>query len=95
MSRRLKAAIDADTIVVDVGFDFSDLERLIDMYVSEKPDDDGEETYGSYRHQARDQMDDFLGWLRWRLTDNSDMDQWRIMVTLMLSGALMGGGKDE
>ena len=52
------------TIVVKL--DFLQLEKIIAEYVSEKPDDDGEEVYASYREQAKDQMEDFLAWLKRR-----------------------------
>lgn len=51
---------------ITVNLNFSELEKLFNEYVSEKPDDDGEEVYGSYRSQARDQVDDFLAWLKRR-----------------------------
>lgn len=50
------------------------LKRLFDEYVSEKPDDDGSEVYGSYRSQARDQTDDFLAWLQ-RRQDKANKQQ--------------------
>jgi hypothetical protein len=55
-------------LTVMVKLDFSELERLFDEYISGKPDDDGGEVYGSYRSQARDQVDDFLAWLKRRRT---------------------------
>lgn len=51
----------------DVDVFVSMVSDLADLYVSEKPDDDGEEVYGSYRSQSRDAMDDFLAWLKRRL----------------------------
>lgn len=54
-----------------VKLDYSELEKLFDEYVFEKPDDDGTEVYGSYRSQARDQVNDFLAWLKRRPTKRS------------------------
>lgn len=59
-------------LTVIVNLDFSELEKLFDEYVFEKPDDDGGEVYGSYRSRARDQADDFLNWLKnRRVLDNA------------------------
>jgi len=66
--RERRSIVAQKEITVIVKLDFSELENLFDEYVSEKPDDDGTEVYGSYRSQARDQVNDFLAWLKRRPT---------------------------
>lgn len=83
-----------DSQIVTLEFDYSDMERLIDMYVSEQSEMYGK-MYGSYRCMARDQMDDFLMWLRNRLEKNDDIGNLKIIVTLMLVAPLLSARDDD